>query len=276
MLRLITRCGAPSPVGGMKRLATQDATDDTIISQAKWIGSPPSLAASPATMVPIRMARKVPPSTSALPEVNSGAFEVVGQDAVLDRSEQRSDRPVHADGNEQQRDRVEGKAGDRKRGNADLDEFQTLRHQSLVETVCEFAADTGKEEERSDQRGAGKRDQRLGVAAGDVEQNEKDQRGLEEVVAEGGEELAPEQGRETSRRHQGRRHGSPAVPSAEFILDGRASLGDVNSRDNGKPTQVDGMMAASNSATESGGYGAGYSAMTRPLAVSSWYWPIKS
>src|SRR5271167_1270177 len=71
MLRSIVRWGAPSPVGGMKRLAIQDAADDTIISQAKWIGSPPSFAASPATMVPSRMARKVPPSTSALPAVNS-------------------------------------------------------------------------------------------------------------------------------------------------------------------------------------------------------------
>jgi hypothetical protein len=39
-----------------------------------------------------------------------------------------------------------------------------------------------------------------------------------------------------------------------LILDGRASLGDVNSRAGDKPTQLDGIMAASNSATESGGY----------------------
>ncbi len=71
MLRLMASCGAPSPVGGMKQLAPQHASDDTIISQAKWIRSPPPLAASPATMVPIRMARKVPPSTSALPAVSS-------------------------------------------------------------------------------------------------------------------------------------------------------------------------------------------------------------
>ena len=71
MLRRIMRFGAPSPVGGMNRLATHQATDETIISQAKWMGSPPFLAARPATMVPIRMARKVPPSTSALPDGSS-------------------------------------------------------------------------------------------------------------------------------------------------------------------------------------------------------------
>ena len=71
MLRLITNSGAPSPLGGMKRLAIQQANADTIISQAKWIGSLPPLAAIPATMVPSRMARKVPPSTSALPAGSS-------------------------------------------------------------------------------------------------------------------------------------------------------------------------------------------------------------
>ena len=71
ILRLIASCGAPSPVGGMNRLAIQQAIEDTIISQAKWIGLPPSLAARPATMVPRRIARKVPPSTSALPDGNS-------------------------------------------------------------------------------------------------------------------------------------------------------------------------------------------------------------
>ena len=55
----------------MNRLATQQASADTIISQAKWMGSPPFFAASPATMVPSRMARKVPPSTSALPDGSS-------------------------------------------------------------------------------------------------------------------------------------------------------------------------------------------------------------
>ncbi len=49
------------------------------------------------------------------------------------------------------------------------------------------------------------------IFAADLEQYEKDQSGLEEVIAKGGEELAPEQGREASRRHQGRGHNSPAV-----------------------------------------------------------------
>src|SRR6202044_417161 len=58
MLRLMTRFGAPSPVGGMNRLATQQATDDTIISQAKLIGAPPTLAAKTATILAGRVAVK--------------------------------------------------------------------------------------------------------------------------------------------------------------------------------------------------------------------------
>jgi hypothetical protein len=63
----------------MSRLAPQAASAVTIISQAKWIGSPPPLAAMPATIVPSRMARKVPPSTSALPVVNSARLRWSGR-----------------------------------------------------------------------------------------------------------------------------------------------------------------------------------------------------
>jgi len=73
---------------------------------------------------------------------------------------------------------------------ADLDELDALRHQRLVVAVGEFAAETRQEEERRDQRGAGNRDQHFGIRTGDLEQDDEDQRGLEEVVAECREELA--------------------------------------------------------------------------------------
>ena len=66
MFSRTTRSGAASPVGGMNRLAPQHSSENTIISKANWVGSPPSLAASPPTMVPSRIAMKVAPSTSAL------------------------------------------------------------------------------------------------------------------------------------------------------------------------------------------------------------------
>src|SRR5207245_1780229 len=52
--------------------------------------------------------------------------------------------------------------------------------------------------------------QRLRVRAADMEQKQKDQRGLEEIVAECREKLGPEEGREAPRHQQGRGHGFSA------------------------------------------------------------------
>src|SRR5262249_17307587 len=62
---------------------------------------------------------------------------------------------------------------------------------------------------RDEDRG-GERNQRLRVRAADVEQKEKDQRGLEKIVAECREKLGPEQGREAPRHQQRRGHGFSA------------------------------------------------------------------
>jgi hypothetical protein len=70
-LRRMTRSGAASPVGGMNRLAPQQASEKMIIRKPNEAGSPPPWAASPPTMVPSRMAMKVAPSTSALPAGSS-------------------------------------------------------------------------------------------------------------------------------------------------------------------------------------------------------------
>src|SRR5580698_6679808 len=105
---------------------------------------------------------------------------------------------------------MDGEAQHRQGRNGDLEQLEPPRNQRLVVAVGEFAAEPGKEKERKDQRGARQRDQYRGIWTADLKQNEEDQRGLEKVIAERREELAPEQWRETSRRHQGRRHGSLA------------------------------------------------------------------
>ena len=159
-----------------------------------------------------------------------GAGEMVGQDTVLDRAEQRGDHAEQKHRNEKQDERMEGETCYGERGNADLGELQALRHERLVVAVGEFAAESRKKEERRNQRCAGQRDQCFRVGTRDLEQNDEDERRLEEVVAEGREELAPEQGRETSRRHQGRGHGSPAVGAcSRDSLAARARLGDAES-----------------------------------------------
>ena len=167
------------------------------------------------------------------------AREMVGQDAVFDRAEQRGDGPEQEHGEEQKSQRMESEAGDSDRGDGDLGELEPLRHQGLVVAVGELAAEAGQEKERGDQRRASERDQGFGIGARNLEQDDEDQRGLEEVVAECREELAPEQGRETSRGHQGRGHGSPRLlprqlrprqPSPAASLVGGTRLGDAESK----------------------------------------------
>src|ERR1700761_8148012 len=168
------------------------------------------------------------------------AFEKIGQDAVFDRTEQSGKRAEHEYGDEQQAQRMKGETGYRDRRGADLDKLDALRDKRLVVAVGELAAEAGEKKERRDQRRAGKRDQHRRIGTGNREQDDEDQRGLEKIIAEGGEELAPEQRRETARGHQ--RHGHAFSPSgsrlaglvahaARFVpggsLDVRLALGDA-------------------------------------------------
>ncbi len=103
MLRLIVRLGAPSPVRRDQQ-ARQPACAARSAASARRNGSDccSPFAAMPARMVPSRMARKVPPSISALPAGNSVAGQMVGQDAVFDRAEQSRQRPEQKQRDEQQ------------------------------------------------------------------------------------------------------------------------------------------------------------------------------
>jgi len=132
--------------------------------------------------------------------------KMVGKNAVLDRTEQRGDHAKQEQRDEQQRHRMHGKAEHRDEGNADLRELQPPRHHRLVVAIGQFAAERGQKEIRRDENRGGERDQRLRVRAPDVKENEKDQGVLEEIVAEGGKELGPEQGRKAPRQEQRRGH----------------------------------------------------------------------
>ena len=77
------------------------------------------------------------------------ARQMVGQDAVLDRAEQRRDHAEQEQRDEQDRStECEPEADDRDRGDRDLGELDALRHQRLVEAVGHLAAEPGQEEER--------------------------------------------------------------------------------------------------------------------------------
>src|SRR6516162_9658898 len=112
---------------------------------------------------------------------------------------------------------MEPETENRDRGHSDLDELESLRHERLVVAVRYLAADRRQDEERKDEDGAGKRDQGLGFLSRHFEKNQENQRVLQEIVVEGAEELAPEQGREASRGQQAGRHQRFHVIGAEGL-----------------------------------------------------------
>jgi hypothetical protein len=129
-------------------------------------------------------------------------LQMVGQDAVFDRPEQGRDHAEQAERDEQHRHGMQDEAEDSDRRCANLGELQPLRHYRLVEAVGHLAADAREQEEGRNEEPARQRHQRLAMRAGELVQDDEDQRVLEEIVVEGGEELRPEQRGEASLQHQ--------------------------------------------------------------------------
>ena len=134
--------------------------------------------------------------------------QVVGQDAVFDRAEQRRDAcRTGTPRRTAARSEWKAEARDREPGDADLDELEPLRHQA----PCRSGRRVRRRAPERKKNGAIKVAPASVIRASesapaDLEQNDEDQRGLEEIVAERRKELAPEQRREAARRHQGRGH----------------------------------------------------------------------
>src|SRR5208337_3786859 len=112
------------------------------------------------------------------------------------RTKQGGNDPEQEQHDEQERHGMQDKAEHGYERNPDLGKFEPLRHGCLVVTIGKLSAERGEEEIRRDEDCGGQRDQCFGVRAADVEQDKKDQRILEEIIAECREELAPEQGGE--------------------------------------------------------------------------------
>jgi hypothetical protein len=141
---------------------------------------------------------------------------MVGQNAVFDRAEQRSDHAETGQSNEQNNQRMGHEADHRHRGDGDLDELQALRHDRLVVSVGDLAAERGEEEVRRDEDRAGKRDQRLAFRS-DMEQDQEYDRVFQEVVVKGGKELTPEQRREAPGQHQWLRRFGHTRQSSDIV-----------------------------------------------------------
>ena len=137
--------------------------------------------------------------------------EMVGEDAVFYRSEQRRDaaEPEQGDVEERKRGEIEARRGDRL--NEDLGELQAACDRGLVVGVGDLAAerrqrDLGQGEDRDRQR-----DLRPDVLGREAEEDHHRQHLADEVVVERGKELTPKERCEAPRTHQCRKHGRRAL-----------------------------------------------------------------
>src|SRR5262245_57331311 len=139
-----------------------------------------------------------------------GMGEMIGQNSVFDRAEQS---PTHsetekrekeeADSDRVMAERVQAETQQRESRHADLGQLDPLRTKGLIVAVGNFDAKGRQKEVWEDEHRRRERDQHVGGGACDLEQDQKDERLLEEVVAERREKLGPEQRREAPRRQQG-------------------------------------------------------------------------
>ena len=134
------------------------------------------------------------------------APQVIGQDAVLDRAEQRRDaaKPEQGDIEQHQRRQNEPCGGDHL--HAELCELQPPRDESLVVRIGDFASEGGKRDRRQDEHHRRDQDFRAAVLRAEAEQDQHGQHVADEIVVKRRKELAPEQRREAPRGHQGAEH----------------------------------------------------------------------
>ena len=141
------------------------------------------------------------------------APEVIGQNAVFDRTEQRGDAAEPEQGQIEQRQRREGEAGRPDRLNEHLGELQPPGDGRLVVRIGDLAAERRERNRRQHESHRGDQDLHAAALAAEAEKDQHDEHVADEIVVEGGEELAPEQRREPPRSHQGAEHdrASPAL-----------------------------------------------------------------
>ncbi len=149
--------------------------------------------------------------------------ELIGKDAVFHRAEECRQHAEQEEGHEQQGDGVPEDAGRRERRGPHLGKLHALRDFGFIEAVGELAAERRQKEGRQYEQGSRERRGGASFLFAELEEHDKRQRVLEEVVAERGEELAPKHGRETPRPHQRGDHGKHLLPwhfllCAIFIL----------------------------------------------------------
>ena len=131
--------------------------------------------------------------------------QVLGQDRIFGRAEDRRMHPHQEQRGEQQRHRFDPEADQRDEHDRDLGELDHADQPGLVPRIGNLAGKRGEEEIGQDEQPGRDRRELRGLARiGGVkpEIGEEQQRELEQIVVEGAQELHDEQRREAARAEQ--------------------------------------------------------------------------
>ena len=214
MLVAILSCGAPSPVGGINSADVQHAAAKLMISAA----NSPGLATIARGQSARNRAQKNGDKRGAFHQRVGGgqllAPQMIRKNAVFYWAKKRRENTEAEQCGEQKRERTPHIRPRRQSGHKDLHEFEPLRNPCLVVAICKFASERGQKKIGRNEHRARDRDQSLGIARTRLKQDDKDQRGLEKIIVECREELAPEQRRKSPRQQKGRWHAETLLQSS--------------------------------------------------------------
>src|SRR5262249_21347894 len=125
---------------------------------------------------------------------------------VLDRAEHRRMHAHQEERGDELPEAVGEEAPRGERHHRDLEDLHRARDRGFLQLVGELAGGGGEKKERQEEEPPQQRRERLGVRARQVpgaERDERDERGLEDVVVERAEELRREQRREAALAEEG-------------------------------------------------------------------------
>ena len=136
----MARPGAAGPATGMSWANAQEATASAMMMPTTTSAPLASATAMPPAMVPMRMARKVAPSTSALPADSSAVSSFSGSMPYFRGPNSAAMTPKQPQRHEQDRHRVPEEADRGQPGDWDLGEPDPAGDARLVEAVGQLAA----------------------------------------------------------------------------------------------------------------------------------------
>ena len=171
---LMMRLGAASPVRGISSAETQHSSANTITMHREGGGAAAALGGDAADDGAEQDGDEGCALHQRVARGQFAALQMIGQNAVFDRTEQRADHAEAEQRNEQNRQRKDWRltgsftrmnheADHRDRSNADFDELQALRHHRLVIAVGDLTAERRQKEIGRDEDRARERDQRFAL-----------------------------------------------------------------------------------------------------------------